>query len=241
MKIRTLSLLSIVFLFLSIAPTATAQKNKTQKAELKTYSDSISYAMAASYATQFRSVLGDSTATYLNPDMYYRGLVETLAGDSQIDSEGQKALQMSFQSKMQQIKQTAAEATSFENKKTGTDFLAANAQKEGVITTASGLQYKVLKEGTGTIPTASSKVKVHYEGRLIDGTVFDSSYERGEPAVFGVTQVIKGWTEGLQLMKEGAKYQMYIPENLAYGSQARGEFIKPYETLVFDVELISIQ
>lgn len=236
MKTRTLFLLSVLVIA-SIAPTATAQ----EKAKLQTYSDSISYAMAASYATQFQNVLGDSTATYLNPDMYYRGLVETLAGESQIDSEAQKALQLKFQSTMQRIKQSTLETVGLENKKVGEDFLKANAEKEGVTTTASGLQYKVLKEGTGAIPTASNKVKVHYEGRLIDGTVFDSSYDRGEPAVFGVTQVIKGWTEVLQLMKEGAKYQVYIPSELAYGTQARGEFIRANETLVFDVELISIQ
>lgn len=220
-----------------IAPTANAQ----EKAKLKTYSDSISYAMAASYATQFQAVLGDSTATYLNPDMYYRGLVETLAGNSQINPQVQKALQLKFQSTMQRIKQSTLETVGLENKKAGEEFLRANAKKEGVTTTASGLQYKVLKEGTGATPTASNKVKVHYEGRLIDGTVFDSSYERGEPAVFGVTQVIKGWTEVLQLMKEGAKYQVYIPSELAYGTQARGEFIRENETLVFDVELMNIQ
>lgn len=122
----------------------------------------------------------------------------------------------------------------------GKAFLEANAQKEGMQTTASGLQYRVVQEGTGATPADTSSVTVHYTGKLIDGTVFDSSLERGEPTTFGVNQVIAGWTEGLQLMKEGAKYEFYIPSNLAYGERGAGGAIPPYATLIFEVELISV-
>ena len=126
-------------------------------------------------------------------------------------------------------------------RETGEAFLADNAQKEGVVTTESGLQYMVLTEGSGKHPVATDRVKCHYEGRLIDGTVFDSSYRRGEPATFPLNGVIAGWTEGLQLMGEGAKFRFFIPYNLAYGARGAGESIPPYAALVFDVELIEVQ
>ena len=122
----------------------------------------------------------------------------------------------------------------------GAKFLAENAKRPEVTTTESGLQYEVLKEGSGATPKPSDKVQVHYTGKLLDGTVFGSSVERGTPATFGVTQVIQGWVEGLQLMKEGAKYRFYIPYNLAYGSRGAGGKIGPYATLIFDVELLKI-
>lgn len=125
-------------------------------------------------------------------------------------------------------------------KEEGKAYLAANAKKEGVTETKSGLQYEVLKEGTGRSPRATDTVRCHYEGRLLDGTVFDSSYQRGEPADFGLNQVIAGWTEGVQLMKEGAKYRFTIPYLLAYGENGAGSSIPPYATLVFDVELIKV-
>ena len=126
-------------------------------------------------------------------------------------------------------------------RETGEAFLADNAQKEGVVTTESGLQYMVLTEGSGKHPVATDRVKCHYEGRLIDGTVFDSSYRRGEPATFPLNGVIAGWTEGLQLMGEGAKFRFFIPYNLAYGARGAGESIPPDAALVFDVELIEVQ
>lgn len=122
----------------------------------------------------------------------------------------------------------------------GKAFLEANAKKEGVIVLPSGLQYMVLKEGTGKNPGATSQVKCHYAGTLIDGTEFDSSYKRNAPATFGLNQVIKGWTEGVQLMKEGAKYRFFIPYELGYGSQGAGGSIPPYSALIFDVELIEV-
>jgi len=126
-------------------------------------------------------------------------------------------------------------------KEEGEQFLAQNKSKDGVSETASGLQYEVIVEGSGKQPSANDTVKVHYHGTLIDGTVFDSSVNRGEPATFGVYQVIKGWTEALQLMKEGAKYRLYIPQDLAYGANPHpGGTIKPYQALVFDVELLEV-
>lgn len=127
------------------------------------------------------------------------------------------------------------------NKETAAAFLAENGAKDGITTTDSGLQYEVITEGEGEIPSATSNVTVHYHGTLIDGTVFDSSVERGTPASFGVNQVIKGWTEALQLMKKGSKYRLYIPEDLAYGANPHpGGPIEPYMALIFDVELIEI-
>lgn len=122
----------------------------------------------------------------------------------------------------------------------GKAYLEENGKREGVITTKSGLQYEVLTEGTGKSPKATDKVRCHYEGRLTDGSVFDSSYQRGEPADFGLNQVIPGWTEGVQLMKEGAKYRFHIPYLLGYGERGAGASIPPYATLVFDVELIEV-
>jgi len=122
----------------------------------------------------------------------------------------------------------------------GAAYLEQNGKREGVTTTKSGLQYEVLTEGTGKSPKATDKVRCHYEGRLIDGSVFDSSYQRGEPADFGLNQVITGWTEGVQLMKEGAKYRFHIPYVLGYGERGAGAQIPPYSTLVFDVELIKV-
>lgn len=126
-----------------------------------------------------------------------------------------------------------------QTKEDGEKYLAENAKKDGVISLPSGLQYKVIKEGTGKKPKATDRVKCHYEGFLIDGTVFDSSVQRGEPAVFPLNGVIAGWTEGVQLMAEGAKYRFFIPYDLAYGSQGAGAQIPPYAALIFDVELIS--
>lgn len=122
----------------------------------------------------------------------------------------------------------------------GKAFLEANAKKPGVVTLPSGLQYEVIAEGTGKKPGATDKVRCHYHGTLINGTVFDSSVQRGEPAVFGVNQVIRGWVEALQLMNEGSKWRLFIPSDLAYGSQQAGELIAPYSTLIFEVELIKV-
>ena len=127
-----------------------------------------------------------------------------------------------------------------ENIEKGKAFLAENAKKEGIVTLPSGLQYEVITEGNGKKPSATDRVKCHYEGTLIDGTLFDSSIKRGQPAVFGVNQVIKGWVEALQLMSEGSKWRLFIPSELGYGAQQAGELIPPHSTLIFEVELIEV-
>ena len=153
--------------------------------------------------------------------------------------EAQKIVQDYFQKKETEMNKEREEKGRTA-KEAGEKYLAENAKKEGVMITKSGLQYKVLKEGTGRAPKATDSVKCHYEGFLIDGTVFDSSVQRGEPAVFGLQQVIAGWTEGLQLMKEGGKTRFFIPYMLGYGPSGAGNSIPPYAALIFDVELIKV-
>ena len=155
------------------------------------------------------------------------------------NQEAQVIVSSFFQKKEEEMKAAQAEAGKAA-KKEGEAFLAENAKKEGITVTKSGLQYEVLQEGAGKHPKATDTVRCHYEGRLLDGTIFDSSYKRNEPADFGLQQVIAGWTEGVQLMSEGAKYRFYIPYMLAYGEGGAGAMIPPYATLIFDVELIKV-
>ena len=151
-----------------------------------------------------------------------------------------RKLMQTFQQKVQEAGKAAAAKAAEENAKAGKAFLEANKAKEGVTVTASGLQYKVITAGNGAKPARTDKVRVHYTGKLIDGTVFDSSVQRGEPAEFGVTQVIPGWVEGLQLMNVGSKFEFVIPSNLAYGERGAGAAIPPGAVLVFEVELLAI-
>ena len=170
----------------------------------------------------------------LNVEDFVKALNDVLSG-AKTDishSEAQSVVNDHF-------RQLAEEAYA-QNKTAGEAFLAANAKKEGVTVLPSGLQYEVLVAGNGKKPSATDRVQCHYEGTLIDGTVFDSSIKRGEPAVFGVNQVLKGWVEALQLMEEGAKWRLYIPYDMAYGEHGAGEMIPPYSALVFDVELIKV-
>lgn len=154
-------------------------------------------------------------------------------------SEAQTIVQDFFRKQEEKLNAERAEKGKAA-KEAGEKYLTDNAKKDGVVTLPSGLQYMVLKEGNGKKPSATDKVKCHYEGFLIDGTVFDSSVQRGEPAVFGLQQVIAGWTEGLQLMQEGAKYRFFIPYILGYGASGAGASIPPYSALIFDVELIKV-
>lgn len=155
------------------------------------------------------------------------------------NQEAQVIVSSFFQKKEEEMKAAQAEAGKAA-KIEGEAFLSENAKKEGITVTKSGLQYEVLQEGTGKQPKATDTVRCHYEGRLLDGTIFDSSYKRNEPADFGLQQVIAGWTEGVQLMSEGAKYRFYIPYMLAYGEGGAGAMIPPFATLIFDVELIKV-
>ena len=176
-----------------------------------------------------------SAGLVINYDDFLSGLKDVLEGP------GGKLTESQAQAVVQAAVNAAASRKADTNLAKGQAFLAANRDKAGVKTTASGLQYEVLSLGSGSTPLASDTVTVNYEGRLIDGTVFDSSYERGEPATFRLDQVIPGWTEGVQLMPAGSKYRFYIPSELAYGARGAGGVIGPNEVLVFDVELISIQ
>ncbi len=182
-------------------------------------------------------LLGDSTLE-LDINLIKQGLVNGLKGSS-IQMTAQEA-QMYLQTTMQKRHDKQMEVTYKANKEAGEKFLAENKLRDSVVTTASGLQYKIIKQGTGPLPTDTSKVKVHYHGTLLDGTVFDSSVNRGTPAEFNVNQVIKGWTEALKLMPVGSKYKLYIPQELAYGGQDQGT-IKPFSMLIFDVELLEIE
>lgn len=170
-----------------------------------------------------------------------KALQTVLAGEEPALAQEEYAQNMQkFQQEVQSAGQKAMKEAAENNRAAGKEFLAANAKKEGVKTTASGLQYMVLAEGNGPKPAKTSKVRVHYTGTLIDGKVFDSSVQRGEPAEFGLNQVIAGWTEGLQLMSTGAKYRFFIPAELAYGDRGAPGAIPPCAALIFDVELLAI-
>ena len=193
--------------------------------------DKVSYALGIGIGRQ----LADMGANDIVTEDFAAAMKDVLTGAQlQIDeTEAQAMVQEYLQRKGEErLKNVKAE---------GEAFLADNAKKEGIVTLPSVLQYQVLQEGNGKRPKATDQVKCHYEGTLINGKVFDSSYRRGEPATFPLNGVIAGWTEGLQLMKEGAKYRFFIPFNLAYGTRGAGQDIPPYATLIFDVELIEVK
>ena len=200
--------------------------------------DKLSYALGIGIGSQ----LAGMGAKELNIDDFAQAIKDVISGSElKVDNvEAQTLVQNFFQE--QEAKQQAAAAEAGKAAKAaGEAFLAENGKKEGVVTLPSGLQYQVLKEGNGKKPSATDQVVCHYEGTLIDGTVFDSSYQRNQPATFGLNQVIAGWTEGVQLMQEGAKYRFFIPYNLAYGERGAGAQIPPFAALVFDVELIEVK
>jgi len=231
--------------FLVITALFAAVVQAQEKLELKDTKQKISYAIGMDIGANFKRQEIDVDAKTLAA-----GIADALAGKPQLNEAEAKQVINEFRTQMMarmQAKQQEMEAKQQEaapkNLKAGQDFLAANAKKEGVKTTASGLQYKVIKsgDGKGRTPKSTDTVKVHYHGTLIDGTIFDSSVDRGQPATFGVDQVIAGWTEVLQLMKEGDKWQVYIPSKLAYGERGAGGQIGPNSALIFDVELLSVE
>lgn len=199
--------------------------------------DKVSYALGLGIGRQLSQMGADN----LDINDFAKAIKDILAGKKpEIDDAEAQTLVKDFFEK-QEAKQRAAAAEKFkETKEKGEAYLAENAKKEGVVTLPSGLQYQVIKEGNGRRPKATDKVKCHYEGMLVDGTLFDSSIQRGEPATFPLNGVIKGWTEGLQLMQEGAKYRFFIPYHLGYGENGAGASIPPFAALVFDVELIEV-
>lgn len=220
--------------------------NVVKTVTLNTVEDSVSYAIGTQQGQQLLGGMKQlEIDTQLNKEILAQAFINALnEAPAQIeDMQGRILVQNYVQSSMaaQQQKQEAKALEENADVKTaGEEFLAENAKKSGITVTPSGLQYEVLKEGKGPKPTANNVVKVHYHGTLIDGTVFDSSVERGEPAEFGVTKVIQGWVEALQLMPVGSKWRLYIPQELAYGGRSAGDIIKPYSALIFEVELLAI-
>lgn len=204
---------------------------------LKTEKEKLSYSIGMEIGGNLKRQAVD-----VEVDLLLKGLKDAFSGAKTLLTEQEvRQILTAFQKEMVAKQKEAAKVLGEKNKKEGEAFLAENKKKPGVITLPSGLQYKVLKAGTGKKPKATDTVKTHYRGTLIDGTEFDSSYRRGEPATFPVNGVIRGWTEALQLMEEGAKWQLFIPPGLAYGERGAGPSIGPNATLIFEVELISVQ
>jgi len=203
------------------------------KPQLKDLKDKVIYSVGLNVGSNFKK-----QGQELNPDALLAGLKDALSGKTPALTEKELKETMEAWSKQMEDKQ---KVVGEKNAADGTKFLAENKKKEGVKTTASGLQYKVMKEGAGAQPKETDTVTVNYRGTLINGTEFDSSYKRGQPATFPVNGVIKGWTEALQLMKTGSKYQLFIPADLAYGPRAVGPDITPNSALIFEVELLEVK
>ncbi len=205
--------------------------------ELKDQKDKVSYSIGINIGNNLKR-----QSVEVNPDILLQGIKDVLSGGKTLMTEQEvKQTMMDFQKDMMAKHQARMKELGEKNEKEGEAFLAENKKKEGVITLPSGLQYKVIKEGEGKTPIATDMVTVHYRGTLIDGKEFDSSYTRGQPVTFPVKGVIPGFSEALQLMKVGSKWQLFIPSNLAYGERGAGEEIGPNATLIFDIELISIK
>jgi FKBP-type peptidyl-prolyl cis-trans isomerase FklB len=222
---KNIIFLSSLILFIACK---TEKTNKT--ANLITELDSVSYSLGVNIGENIKSQFED-----INLDNFEAGIKDVLEKDVEAkisDNQAQAIIQSYFSKKQQKQSESVIEE--------GVNFLRENGEREGVTTLASGLQYEVINDGTGPKPTLEDNVTTHYHGKLIDGTVFDSSVDRGEPASFPVGGVIKGWTEALQLMSVGSKWKLYVPYNLAYGERGAGAQIAPFSTLIFDVELISI-
>lgn len=200
--------------------------------------DQLSYALGLGIGHQLLQM----NAEGLNIDDFAQAIKDVMTGGElkMKEAEAQQMVQQFF-AEQEALQQAANAEKGKAAKAEGEQFLAENAKKEGVKTTASGLQYQVLRDGNGKQPKATDQVECHYEGTLIDGTKFDSSYDRGQTATFPLNRVIAGWTEGLQLMHEGAKYRFFIPYQLAYGERGAGASIPPYAALIFDVELVAVK
>ena len=245
MKI-TFRIFIVVCLAIFISPSLQAQSKKDkskkrkskQSVALENQTDSISYALGMDVGTNLKE-----TGMTLSMEQLYRGLVAAMdsAKTSEINDSTRQALIRNFQQEIQEKKQQEREQKAALALEEGRLFLEENGKKEGVVTQPSGLQYKIIRPGTGPQPEATSTVVVHYEGRLIDDTIFDSSYKRGEPLDLPLNRVIAGWTEGIQLMKTGAKWQLFIPSDLGYGPNGAGNQIGPNQVLIFDVELLEVK
>ena len=217
------------------AKAATPAAAATQPATLKDQKEKASYALGMNMGDFLRRQSVD-----IDTNILLQGLKDAMAGKTLLTEEEARGVLMQLQSEMRAKQETKAKEAGEANKKEGEAFLAANKTKEGVVTLPSGLQYKIITQGTGPKPTATDTVSCNYRGTLINGTEFDSSYKRGQPTSFPVNGVIKGWTEALQLMPVGSKWQLFIPADLAYGERSPSELITPNSTLIFEVELVSI-
>ncbi|HPS26586.1 MAG TPA: FKBP-type peptidyl-prolyl cis-trans isomerase [Bacteroidales bacterium] len=227
--------------FLALAAFLFVSCGNNNKADLKTKNDSVAYVIGANIGQNLQQNIAADSLEF-NTNALIQGFKDALNGvDSLVFSkEAKQNIMMQFQKDMQQKQMEKMTKASEPNKQAGLQYLEENKKQPGVTQTQSGLQYKVIKEGNGKTPTAKDQVTVNYEGKLLDGTVFDSSFERGKPATFPVTGVIPGWTEGLQLMKEGGSYELYIPSDLAYGDQGT-QGIPGGSTLIFKVDLIKVE
>jgi len=215
----------------------TAQAGADEATSLKTPQEKLSYGIGADLGRNLKRLGID-----VNPELIRKGIADGLSdGKLQMSDEEIGAALQGLQAQIQRKAAQAASVAGEENKKTGEAFLAQNKSKEGVVSLPSGLQYKILKAGDGKKPTEADTVECNYRGTLVNGTEFDSSYRRGQPATFGVTQVIPGWKEALQLMPVGSKWQLFVPPELAYGERGAGREIGPNATLIFEVELLAIK
>lgn len=235
-----MKLAKLLFLFLFAVTLMNAQTKKEQKqaqseVNIKTQDDSISYAIGQSISHNLKD-----PSMNINFGALVEGIQDASAGKSKMTEEQMKNVMNVFNMKLMAKRSVEMNKVKEKNKKEGEEFLAENKKKPGIVTLPDGLQYKILVSGTGPSPKATDKVKVNYKGTLIDGKVFDSSYERNQPAEFPLNQVIKGWTESLQLMHVGDKWELYIPSELGYGENGAGKMIGPNSVLVFEVELLEI-
>lgn len=237
MKKKIAVLVSFCLIMSGVVACAQAPEEDSKNVELKTFTDKVSYMVGMDIGASIKD-----TKTEINLEALYNGLEDSLKGrDLKLEPEQIVALKLEFTEKLQKEHAARIAAAGQKNLAEGEAFLAENKGKEGVVTTDSGLQYKVLIEGDGPMPTATDQVKVNYRGTLIGGKEFDSSYERQEPVNFMVGSVIPGWIEALQMMKVGSKYQLFIPPALAYGDQDVSSDIGPNTTLIFEVELLGIE
>ena len=222
---------------LTLSALSCGSSDQPAKVDLNDPAAKFSYALGLEIGSSLKQLQTD-----IDMAVFARGVEDNLTGREPLLTPQQAAeVKQEFFKKMQEERTQKNKDLSEKNRKEEEEFLAANKKKDGVITTASGLQYEVLTEGDGAKPKDTDEVTVHYRGTLIDGTEFDSSYGRGEPATFPVKGVISGWTEALQLMKVGSKYRLFIPSSLAYGERGAGQVIGPNATLIFEVELLGIK
>lgn len=228
MKSAVIAALSLVLI--------SCQGNTQEKAQVKTAVDSVSYGIGVDIGKNLKAQSIDINSAVLG-----EGVKDAMTGAKTVLTDQQlEDVMMRFRKDIMAKQQEKAHVMGDKNKKEGAVFLAENMKKEGVKTTASGLQYKILKAGTGPKPDATQTVTINYKGTLIDGTEFDSSYKRGQPTTYAVSGFVKGWIEALQMMQVGSKWQLFIPSELAYGERGNGQMIPPNSTLIFEIELLSV-